>query len=259
MLESETFWTCDRDDGGVIVVRALVIEELTCFYVRDQFVVSFHLTLDSAFIDSHTIVSVVGDMELLFVVFEADITMVTNVERRFHGGGETAHLLDFYLFFLVHKNRKHEFPLHKGCSHFLSHHFIDNLVHVLQAEISIKSATYHIVYFAVLLNGTIVGVFVQTASCTVSLGLFFPVRSEHHTAGFLGHVVGGVVNHNEFFTDLLEVLCEGFPGLGKDGFFTSTFAIVKHVVMELSHLIDFILSNAGNDDGINAVVGVVVA
>ena len=66
------------------------------------------------------------------------------------------------------------------------------------------------------------------------------------------------MHHQQFVADLLEILGEGFPGLGEHWFLSLTFFIVIHIMEELSHLIEFILPDTSYYYCIQAMVGMTI-
>ena len=85
------------------------------------------------------------------------------------------------------------------------------------------------------------------------------MRSLCAAACLLGHIVRGVVHHKQFVGQSLDVFREGSPRFGeRRALGTSAFILFKLLVVTCCGIV-FAGSDAGNNDGIDAVVDVVVA
>ena len=67
------------------------------------------------------------------------------------------------------------------------------------------------------------------------------------------------MNDEKFLCNLLEVLREGGPRLVELGLRSITFIIIIHIMMVLPHHVELVLADAGNYDGIDAMMGMAVA
>ena len=184
--------------------------------------------------------------------------MMTNVKWCLDRWGIAAHLLNLDSLLFVHEYGQLEHLVHKGGFHFLSDYLIHYLIYIAELEIAVKCPANHIFHVSILLYGSVVGILVQAATGTVSLGLFLTKASVNHAAGFLGHVVRSVVYDKQLFAYLLEVLGKRAPWFGEYGLFAFALCIVIHLMMISAHLVELVLADAGYDYSIDAMVRVAV-